>query len=327
MDDFAKELNDFLKDLGPAQAAAQESEEGKKFDREALERMAQPLQDFQMMAKFGYPLVVPPLSPLPTHGPVAKRRHIVAGLGAAGRDPSGGTGFRGHDDRLSSEQAGGVQPGVWTNTKAGSSRQFAKEVRKGGAEFYYNDVQAFLHAIIIYVVAFLLAGAGVLCLSRDARPFGVASSLRLLPGHPGWNRAHVWAGFSDGARRPAAGYQPVFVRNFYRLGDDDPGLDHRTDLPRRHWGAGRLSRWLCNLLIAQNLAIGGDTMEMLRAVLDTNFWLATHVVVITLGYASTFFAGLLAILFNRAWSVHTVTDAESWTARLKPRWLRAALSG
>src|SRR6202035_94804 len=51
------------------------------------------------------------------------------------------------------------------------------------------------------------------------------------------------------------------------------------------------------LLIAQNLAIGGDTMEMLRAVLDTNFWLATHVVVITLGYASTFFAGLLAILY------------------------------
>ena len=38
-------------------------------------------------------------------------------------------------------------------------------------------------------------------------------------------------------------------------------------------------------------------MEMLRAVLDTNFWLATHVVVITLGYASTFAAGLLAILY------------------------------
>jgi ABC-type transport system involved in cytochrome c biogenesis permease subunit len=51
------------------------------------------------------------------------------------------------------------------------------------------------------------------------------------------------------------------------------------------------------LLIAHNLALGGDTMEMLRAVLDTNFWLATHVVVITLGYASTFFAGLLAIIY------------------------------
>ena len=50
-------------------------------------------------------------------------------------------------------------------------------------------------------------------------------------------------------------------------------------------------------MIAHNLALGGDTMEMLRAVLDTNFWLATHVVVVTLGYASTFAAGLLAILY------------------------------
>src|SRR5437879_7917850 len=51
------------------------------------------------------------------------------------------------------------------------------------------------------------------------------------------------------------------------------------------------------LMIAHNLALGGDTMEMLRAVLDTNFWLATHVVVVTLGYASTFVAGLLAIIY------------------------------
>src|SRR2546422_9584787 len=51
------------------------------------------------------------------------------------------------------------------------------------------------------------------------------------------------------------------------------------------------------LIIAHNLALGGDTMEMMRAVLDTNFWLATHVVVVTLGYASTFVAGFLAIVY------------------------------
>jgi ABC-type transport system involved in cytochrome c biogenesis permease subunit len=51
------------------------------------------------------------------------------------------------------------------------------------------------------------------------------------------------------------------------------------------------------LIIAHNLATSGDTMEMLRAVLDTNFWLATHVVVVTFGYASTFVAGLLAIFY------------------------------
>jgi ABC-type transport system involved in cytochrome c biogenesis permease subunit len=33
---------------------------------------------------------------------------------------------------------------------------------------------------------------------------------------------------------------------------------------------------------------------MMRAVLDSNFWLATHVVVVTTGYASTFLAGFLA---------------------------------
>ena len=32
-------------------------------------------------------------------------------------------------------------------------------------------------------------------------------------------------------------------------------------------------------------------MKILQAVLDTNFWLATHVVIITLGYAATFLAG------------------------------------
>jgi ABC-type transport system involved in cytochrome c biogenesis permease subunit len=51
------------------------------------------------------------------------------------------------------------------------------------------------------------------------------------------------------------------------------------------------------LIIAHNLSLSGDTMEMLQAVLDTNIWLATHVVVITLGYSSMFVAGFLAMLY------------------------------
>jgi ABC-type transport system involved in cytochrome c biogenesis permease subunit len=51
------------------------------------------------------------------------------------------------------------------------------------------------------------------------------------------------------------------------------------------------------LIVAHHLSIGADTMEMMRAVLDTNFWLATHVVIITLGYASTFVAGFLALIY------------------------------
>ena len=42
------------------------------------------------------------------------------------------------------------------------------------------------------------------------------------------------------------------------------------------------------LLIAYQLSSGGDTIAVLQAVLDTQFWLATHVVCITLGYAATY---------------------------------------
>ena len=35
----------------------------------------------------------------------------------------------------------------------------------------------------------------------------------------------------------------------------------------------------------------------MQAVLDTNFWLATHVTTITLGYATTYLAGLLGVVY------------------------------
>lgn len=54
---------------------------------------------------------------------------------------------------------------------------------------------------------------------------------------------------------------------------------------------------LAALLIAHHLSLGGDTMEMMRAVLDSNFWLATHVVTITVGYSGTFLAGFLAVVY------------------------------
>jgi ABC-type transport system involved in cytochrome c biogenesis permease subunit len=52
------------------------------------------------------------------------------------------------------------------------------------------------------------------------------------------------------------------------------------------------------LFLAHYMAVEqGDTMEMLQAVLDTNFWLATHVVCVTLGYTATFVAGALGIAY------------------------------
>jgi ABC-type transport system involved in cytochrome c biogenesis permease subunit len=48
------------------------------------------------------------------------------------------------------------------------------------------------------------------------------------------------------------------------------------------------------LIIGHHLALtSGDTLEMMQAVLDTNFWLATHVPTVNFGYAATFVAGLI----------------------------------
>ncbi|HEY2841509.1 MAG TPA: cytochrome c biogenesis protein CcsA [Pirellulales bacterium] len=42
---------------------------------------------------------------------------------------------------------------------------------------------------------------------------------------------------------------------------------------------------------------GDDTFTVLQAVLDTQFWLATHVTCITFGYATTYVAGLLGVIY------------------------------
>ena len=50
-----------------------------------------------------------------------------------------------------------------------------------------------------------------------------------------------------------------------------------------------------SLILAHNMALAGeDALEAMRAVLDSNFWLSTHVTIVTLGYSAMFVAGLLA---------------------------------
>jgi ABC-type transport system involved in cytochrome c biogenesis permease subunit len=52
-----------------------------------------------------------------------------------------------------------------------------------------------------------------------------------------------------------------------------------------------------SMLLAHHLAGSGDTLEMMQAVLDTNFWLATHVTVVTFGYVATVVAGVIGALY------------------------------
>lgn len=66
-----------------------------------------------------------------------------------------------------------------------------------------------------------------------------------------------------------------------------------------------------SMQIAHFLGGSGDTMGMLVAVLDTNFWLATHVTVVTLGYTATFVAGFIGAIYILRGVFTTSLDADA----------------
>ena len=52
-----------------------------------------------------------------------------------------------------------------------------------------------------------------------------------------------------------------------------------------------------SLIIAHQLSIGADTLENMRAVLDSNFWLSTHVVTMCMGYGAVYVASILGCAY------------------------------
>ena len=51
------------------------------------------------------------------------------------------------------------------------------------------------------------------------------------------------------------------------------------------------------LIVAYHLSLSGDTLVVMEAVLNSNFWLTTHVIAMTIGYAIILMAGFFAISY------------------------------
>ncbi len=160
-----------------------------------------------------------------------------------------------------------------------------------GAETTYNSFQAFYRCSVLYVFAFLLGCFSWLGAGRYTRQAAfLLLSLTFL--------VHTGA---IAARIHISGYPPV--TNLYGsaifIGWGCVGIGLLLERIFK-LGIGNLVAAVTGfltLLIAHFLGLDGDTMEMMQAVLDTKFWLATHVVTVTLGYTATYFAGFIAILF------------------------------
>jgi len=296
VDNWAKELADFQKNIAAARAAQLAGQKSENLDQELLQRINRPYQEIEQMSRFGYALIIPPADPDASRDNWQNAGSSILEYARADQFPVPVTDFAAMATAYRNKDAADFNFAVDHYTdwlKSG----FAKEVKKGGAEFYYNDVQAFLHCIIMYVFALVLACVALLTLTvapnfsetlrRSAfdvivlawcfHTFALIFRM-VLEGRPPVTNLYSSAIFIGWG----AAFLGIILERIYRLGIGN--------IVSAFAG-------FVTLLIAQNLAIGGDTMEMLRAVLDTNFWLATHVVVVTLGYASTFVAGLLAIIY------------------------------
>ncbi len=172
------------------------------------------------------------------------------------------------------------------------------ETRRAGYEVAFNRFEAFYRASGLYVLAFLLAGIGfitnVLSKGGWARALARATVLVLIA-------ALLVHTVGIVSRIYLQGRPPV--TNLYSSAVFIGWVGVLIGLCLEWlYGLGLGSMissviGFATLVIAHNLSSTGDTMEMMQAVLDTNFWLATHVVVVTIGYSATFLAGFLGIAY------------------------------
>jgi ABC-type transport system involved in cytochrome c biogenesis permease subunit len=170
---------------------------------------------------------------------------------------------------------------------------------KGDFEVFLNEFAPAYQVIYLYVLAGLLSLGGWVAIGF--RPLLAESmrksAFRLLI------LAFAVHAFALFARMYLMDRPLVFVTNLYStavfIGWAAVGLGLFVERIAP-LGLGNLAAAVvggATAILAHNLATSGDTLTMMEAVLDTNFWLATHVTTINLGYAATYFAGVLGIVY------------------------------
>ncbi len=158
-------------------------------------------------------------------------------------------------------------------------------------EIFYNHTSLFLFAWIFYLLAFfaflfslvwprpLLHTVGFLLLGLGFLPHLIALVLRMI----------------IMSRPPVTNLYETFVF----VGVVTVLLSLLTEVFNKKW-LGIVVGSICGfifLAIADKFSAEGDTLKMLVAVLDSNFWLTTHVLSITIGYAGCCVAGIMGHVY------------------------------
>jgi ABC-type transport system involved in cytochrome c biogenesis permease subunit len=286
-ENFTAELQRFANSVPGAAAAARQRSMGENFDKTKLDDVAEMIQRYEHLSDMAYVLAVPPLEPNGEWQSVGNSLIRSLTLGEIHRIIAQyaivGDAYRTNDRQLFNEH---VQ--LMTDWFAKEQPNTAK---RASFEFLFNRLQPFTQSMTLYVLAFLLAcaswlGAGnvlrrsafyILLLALAIHTFGLFSRMYLQERPPVTNLYSSAIFIGWGAVIVALILERIFK----------DGIGAAC--------AGAIG--FVTLIIAHHLAGSGDTLEMLQAVLDTNIWLATHVVAITTGYSAMFLAGMLAIIY------------------------------
>jgi len=289
-DDFAAELDAYQKSIGPGMAAVQAREAGQKFDQQAFDTLIGFMGGYNTVASYALPLTIPPAD---LNLPRDDWQNIGTNLMQTARTGELNPAARFYAEMVTAYRAG--QPDDFNRAVAGYQAwlgdRFKPQMRKASQEYFFSTMEPFYKATVIYIFAAVLACIYLLVGSEWLRKsafylvilavlihtFGLVFRM-YLEGRPPVTNLYSSAIF--------IGWACVLL-----------GLALEKIYPI---GIGILVASFVGFVtqvIALHLALSGDTMEMMRAVLDTNLWLSTHVVTVTLGYASTFLAGFLAIVY------------------------------
>ncbi|HEX7517428.1 MAG TPA: cytochrome c biogenesis protein CcsA [Chthoniobacterales bacterium] len=288
-ENFVGELEAFDNSLPDAARAARQREAGENFDQAKLNSIAELIQRYQKLAEMAYILAVPPPASAPQDQWHSIGESLVQSI-AAGRIDSVvrmyaqiGDAYRANNRALFGQEVDHLASAL-TKEQPGAAKRTS-------FEFLFNQVDPFMHSMDLYVLAFLLACGSwlgwsrplnrsafyLLLLALAVHTFGLVSRMYLQERPPVTNlySSAIFIGWG-------AVIVALILERIFR-----DGIGAAC--------AGAIG--FITLIIAHHLAGSGDTLEMLQAVLDTNIWLATHVVAITTGYAAMFLAGMLAIIY------------------------------
>ena len=300
--DWQTELREFVENRDAGRAAAQASEAGKPYDQAALKLIMDDVSRFLSMERYDefdfakkmelrMPLFLPPETGQDDHD--WKRTGQALMEAAKGGTPNFalahyaaiGAAFRAND-------VPGFNQAV-TAYRAALAGRLDTNLGEASKETFFNRMQFFYLAMMISICAFLAAivywfrpvdwewlrrtAVNLLGLAVLVTTVGIIFRMVLIGRPPVINLYSSATFIAFGA--PVLG---LILEAFWK---NSIGVV-----------VGSMIGAMC-LIVAHYLSLEKDTLEMLRAVLDTNFWLATHVVIVTLGYASTFVAGFLGIIF------------------------------